>query len=57
MCLILLEVIDGDKVVSIASLLAICTEELFRDLRVLHIGSLALLVHVHSIIESSEETE
>ncbi len=57
MCLILFEVIDGDEVVSIAGLLTVCTEELFRDLRVLHIGSLTLLIHVHCIVKRGEEAE
>ncbi len=55
MCLILFKVIDGDEVVSIAGLLAVCAEELFCDLRVLHIGSLTLLVHIHCIVESGEQ--
>ena len=54
--LILLEVIDSDQIIGVTSLYAIRVEELFSNWGVSHIGSLTLLVHIHCIVECSQQT-
>ena len=53
---VLFEVVDAYKEVGIASLQAICVEELLNQLDVAHVCLLTLHLHTNGVIEGGQQT-